>query len=496
MIAGNRSEFLWTNPVAGLNACPPMRGAETSDAAGQPTHDAKRTERLLVRPSRDIITVLAIALGLRIGMASASAHTRPIIDMLEYEELAGYLARGEGYCTENGPTAYRPPLYPAFIAGVHLLSGHSRFAVRLGQAVLGAGTCALLFALGSAIAGRRAGYVAALILAGYPTHVLYTSYLHREVLYTCLIVAGLAALAHRGVLRGFLGGILFGLATLTNGLALAMIPSAAMCMVLQRRLRDALLLAAGGAVVVLPWMIRNYKLFHGLSPVNTKTGVVFWEGNNEGWLRGDTEWDIRTRHWEELETMDELAAHRHGMARAVQFIRSNPAGFLYLCWRRFLQFWRVDLLFFFYLKMGYWGHIPGWLVGSVAPFLLLPFPLLVLAGIVGAVGIGRPRGVWALVLVVAAIQVVFGSLFVGGFRYHFPVVPVLAVASTAARQGAARLRSSSGARIAVVALSLLACFNWVDQAYANRHQIKQLLGLPGGRFDDHLTRSWMKRGIF
>jgi 4-amino-4-deoxy-L-arabinose transferase-like glycosyltransferase len=453
-------------------------------------------ERQSLRFDRAIIAILAIALALRVSVALASVRTRPIIDMVEYEELARHLARGEGYRTDAGPTAYRPPLYPAFIAAVHLLLGESRLAVRLAQAVLGTATCFLVFVLGSAIGGSRCGRLAALVLAVYPTHVLYTSYVHREILYTCLLMGALAVLTYPGAVRGLGAGALLGLATLTNGLALAVIPVAGLYLAVRRRLRAAVMLVLGSAVIVAPWLIRNYTLFGAFAPVNTKTGVVLWEGNNEGWLRGETEWDIRTTQWSELEDLDELTAHRHATARAMRFIRSNPAGFAYLCWRRFLQFWRVDLLFFFYLKMGYWGHLPGWLVGLLSPLLLLPFPALAVAGIVGAIGIGRPRGVWLLILLVGAVQVACGSLFVGGFRYHFPVIPILAVGSTALRDGVRRLQGSSRRRIIVGVVVALACFNWVDQAYANRNQIRRLLGLPGGRFDDHLTRSWMKRGIF
>ena len=247
--------------------------------------------------------------------------------------------------------------------------------------------------------------------------------------------------------------------------------------------------------MVAPWTVRNYSVFRSFVPVNTKAGVVLWEGNDEGWLRGETEWDIRRRHWSELEGMDEAAAHRYGMRQARRFVLRNPVGFLYLCWRRFLQFWRLELLFYFYLKMGYWGAVPGWVAAALAPVILGPFPLLLLAAFVGSLGIGRPTGIWAIALILGATQMVGACLTIGGFRYHFPVIPVLAIAAVALPGGVQRLRGDRRAALVVIALTVLACFNWVDHLYANRHQVRALLGAPGGRLDDHLTRSWMKRGI-
>ncbi len=454
------------------------------------------TESLLLRTHRTTLVLLIVALALRGGMVLASLRTAPMIDMIEYEKLADGLMRGEGYRTENGPTAFRPPLYPVFIAGARSLLGDNPASVRIAQALLGAATCLLTMMLGAAVAGPKAGRVAGLIMAVYPPHIVYTSYVHREILFTFLVTAALVTMLKGDTWRALLSGVVLGLAALTNSLALAMILAASVALAVRGLGRRALLVAVGGVLTVLPWTARNYAALRGFVPVNTKTGVVLWEGNDEGWLKGETEWDIRSRHWKHLQSMDELRAHRYGLARATEFVRSNPTGFLYLCWRRFIQFWRVDLLFYFYLKMGYWGRIPTLALLAISPLLLLAFPILVLAAILGVAGLGQSRGPWAVALAIGSIQVLLGSLFVGGFRYHFPIVPLLAVAASAASRGLTLVRSNRTARALVVGVVLLACFNWVDQAYANRHQIRQILGIPGGKFDDHLTRSWMKRGLF
>ncbi len=439
--------------------------------------------------------MFAVALTTRAIIAFASAPTTPIVDMEEYEQLARGMAAGHGYRTEHGPTAFRPPLYPAFLAMVRLVCGSDRLGARLAQGMLGSLTCVFTAVLAAVIGGRDRGLKAGLLMALYPTHIEYVSYLHREVLYTFLLMGAVVLLVGEGRGRVLAGGLMLGLSALTNSVALGMVPVAAVWLGASRHRASALLVILGSLIALAPWTIRNYLLFDSFVPVNTKAGLVLWEGNDEGWLSGETEWDIRSRHWAELEGMDEVEAHRHGMARAFEFVRESPGAFLYLCWRRFMQFWRLDLLFYFYMKMGYWGTVPSWAAVVLAPFIVLSFPVLVLAAIVGAVATGRPRGPWGLAVAIGVVQMVAASLFVGGFRYHFPVVPLLACAAVAAPQGWLRLRLRPRARILVLVLAALACFNWVDHVYANRHQIKMVLGLPGGRFDDHLTRSWMKRGI-
>ncbi|MBP9211926.1 MAG: hypothetical protein KBF97_03945, partial [Bacteroidetes bacterium] len=64
-----------------------------------------------------ILLVLLVAVMLRLGNISGSGHTLTS-DELDYLQLAEQLRNGQTYATQDGPTAYRPPAYPFFVAGL------------------------------------------------------------------------------------------------------------------------------------------------------------------------------------------------------------------------------------------------------------------------------------------------------------------------------------------------------------------------------------------
>ncbi|MCK7506149.1 MAG: hypothetical protein MZV70_20105 [Desulfobacterales bacterium] len=58
---------------------------------------------------------------------------------------AGTWPKAMGYTNQAGePTAFRPPVYPLFLAGIFYTAGHDLEWVRWVQALLGAGICVLV----------------------------------------------------------------------------------------------------------------------------------------------------------------------------------------------------------------------------------------------------------------------------------------------------------------------------------------------------------------
>ncbi len=67
-----------------------------------------------------------------------------------------------------------PPLYYGLVGLLMRLFGESDLVMRLPSAVFGAATVPAVFFLGRAMVGRRAGWIAALVLAFHPLHVFYS----------------------------------------------------------------------------------------------------------------------------------------------------------------------------------------------------------------------------------------------------------------------------------------------------------------------------------
>lgn len=86
-----------------------------------------------------------ILLGAFLLLLTGTPATVSLVkDPAEYRSLAGHLLEGRGFSTDGRtPTAFPPPGYPAFLAGVLGLGGGRLVAVRLAECLLAvhAGYC-------------------------------------------------------------------------------------------------------------------------------------------------------------------------------------------------------------------------------------------------------------------------------------------------------------------------------------------------------------------
>jgi 4-amino-4-deoxy-L-arabinose transferase-like glycosyltransferase len=209
-------------------------------------------------------------------------HTRLFADSGWYYAQAGNIRRGIGYVDIareigfwNGravphglrATAFWPPGYPTFLAGVQVLFGTTVFVSRVAGAATGAATIALTGLLGRSIAGARVGIVAAALVAVSPLLIAADGSLMSETLYVPLVVLALL-LAHHArnrptILSWCALGAAIGLAALVREDALllvvfVMIPTAVL---VRRPIREVASRFAVGAVVLVavlaPWVVRN-----------------------------------------------------------------------------------------------------------------------------------------------------------------------------------------------------------------------------------------------
>jgi 4-amino-4-deoxy-L-arabinose transferase-like glycosyltransferase len=207
-------------------------------------------------------------------------------------DLAQNIAAGKGVAFDGEPpTAFRVPLYPAFLAAVTF--GHKAFLpILLSQSLIGAGTvwCAALIT--REMFGGIAAITAAAITAIYPYYVVHDSALQETGLYTfltALSVVLLMRVRRNGVLSVAVGaGLTLGAAVLTraNLAPFAMLAPLWLLFSAQptavpwrRRLLTCLLCAGAVALTVSPWLLRSYWLT-GSPTLSSQSGYFLWLGNN------------------------------------------------------------------------------------------------------------------------------------------------------------------------------------------------------------------------
>lgn len=226
---------------------------------------------------RDLALIGAFALVVRVVYALAVAPNTAVDDDAFFHLTANALAAGHGFVAPfqfylhgiSAPTAEHPILYPLLLSVVARAGGTGVDVQRSVGVLAGTGVVVLLGLLGRELAGRRAGLIAAAIAALWPSLIAADGSIMSEPLYGLLVVAAVL-LAVRHVRSPALGGALalgalIGLAGLTRSEGLSLLVLLALPAVLlagHRRLVSATAIVAVAAIVISPWVIRNWSTFH------------------------------------------------------------------------------------------------------------------------------------------------------------------------------------------------------------------------------------------
>jgi hypothetical protein len=250
--------------------------------------------QLSIRPlaAHPLKTVFALALAVRlidVALLSGRDAFFAEVDTFGYWALGAALAKPDTFWPTLIGITDRTPLYPLLLGGVQSLFGDTPRAVALIQAVIDAGTCTLIAALGALIS-RPIGLIAGIIAALSPTLIVFSTQILTDTLFLFFFTLMLYAGA-RFALRPSSGLALA--AGLAGGLSLATRPAVALllaaavplvlaiAMVERRRLLPALaaalLFAIAAAAPIAPVLIRNV-VHYGSFSLTSQTGdhLAFW----------------------------------------------------------------------------------------------------------------------------------------------------------------------------------------------------------------------------
>lgn len=423
----------------------------------------------------EMATVFAVALAVRLAYLAAFRNSPffggLMVDAQWHDEWAWDLARGAW--TPGGHAFFRAPLYPFWLGLWYWILGHDLAAIRVVQAVLGAGTAAALAGAGRRIFGGRAGLAAGLLAALYGTLVFFDGELLIPNLLLALLAWGLFFLAGRPRLRNELAAAaLLGLAVAARPNALVLLPVLLVRLVLVGRRARTVLLAAGlGLLPALGLTAANAAIEGTWVFVASQGGVNFYAGNHAGAggraveipeLADIVSWRqfvAESRQVAERargRPLDSGQVSRWWFRRGVDWIGAHPAAAAELTLKKA-----------YYLLNGFetpsnrdpYFHRPGilrallWHAGPAAFPWGLVFPLAV-AG--GALALGDPRRRrWAVPLVLwfalYALSVI--PFFVTG-RFRLGLLPPVLLLAGYALVSGRRLLSPRAWVPAVVALGI------------------------------------------
>ena len=371
-------------------------------------------------------------------------------DAAIYDSIARNWLAGKGFRDNSSRQASRAPGYPVFLAVCHSMGLQRPQGIYLVQAVADSAMCVLLALLGRRLYGDAAGIVAGCIAAIYPFFVYFTGLLLAETLFTLGLVALMLFLfecAHalekstsRTLLVSVVAGVLLGLLVLLRS-SLLLFPLFLLPIWLAQRGPRLVALAAWGtmivvtALVMLPWIVRNYGIFGRFIPTTLQVGESLYEANSPyadgGPAMDRIDW-VKERGGR---PMGEYENNQFFKNAALQYIREHPGRFCALAVEKFERFWNPLPNYGPYRR-------PLGLAVSICAFV--PIILLACVGI-----LRRNREVASLLLLLSPVAyfTLLHMVFVGSVRYRTPVMPfVILLAASGAEAVRAWRRRSAPAR--------------------------------------------------
>lgn len=419
-----------------------------------------------------IVVGLLATLVIRLAYVSATPGYVATGDARDYDVHARSIAMGQGFSRTlayGRPTAFRPPGYPYFLAGVYRAAGVQRAGTsrrlrvaRVAQALVGTAVAALVGLLAAQLAGAAVGLIALGLTAVYVPLITVGGAVMSEPLFAVFELAALvAALEHRRSRHRWrwaaAAGVLAGLAVLTRANALVLLAPLAVAVwdVRPRFSRAALgppiVLCLVAVLTVAPWTVRNQRELHMFVPVSTQLGSALAGTYNDD-ARADTEnpasWRS-LRHVRQygyltrsIRSKPEPVLEQELRAVSLRYARAHPAYVAKVAWWSTLR--TVDLagLRRSRATAAVMDIRRGWADAGV--FCFWAFALLALLGCSTSSARRTPAFVW-WVPALMFLSVVF--LVVETPRYRTAIDPfVVILAAMALGTVAVRSRKDDGVR--------------------------------------------------
>ena len=355
------------------------------------------------------VTLLFVAaFGLRLAYALCDFPVPPQ-DTADYDEIAHNVLSGDGFVSRENWFGYemyswRPPLYPFFLALVYGVWGYSHFAVKIAQALIGAGTVVLVWALVRRLQPDAAPLAGGLALVYGPLVTICAEVMSETLFCFWIVLAAWALVAAEGRRQYLLlVGVAIGLAALTRPVGLLWLPAFVAVAVWRGRgvgLRQCAWVVAALVAVITPWSARNAQIHGAWVPISTHGGFILARSNafEPDW-RKDNGWGITEAFFRRLPT--EIERDRYWYDQGITFIMEHPGYYLRLVGERFVRLW-----YFFRPDYNFWF------------MMVMPFSLLGLRQY-------GPCGNYAYLSSFIACSIfVFSTILYGSTRFRLPLEPL------------------------------------------------------------------------
>jgi 4-amino-4-deoxy-L-arabinose transferase-like glycosyltransferase len=312
-----------------------------------------------------LIITLAIIVRLVILFGASSIfffeQTGQIHGSTAYDEYAQNLLDTGVYGREAGiPDANIPPLYSIVLATIYALFGRGGLQVGLFHIALDVVTIALVYDIVRRLFqhGTLTAAWTAIFYALYPYLVFQNLSLNDTAFFMLLLHAfiGLMVLLReresydrRTLLIAMLAGLILGITTLTRALLPLFAVLTAIWFLFRLSFKATVLrllpVALISLCVLLPWMLRSYRLYEAFVPVALNTGDNLYQGANAMTVPlfqagYDVQW---SRPPAERDRENWFRNNQLLLDAGMNYLRTYPERIPELLWVKFWVHWSIDI---------------------------------------------------------------------------------------------------------------------------------------------------------
>jgi len=380
-----------------------------------------------------------------LGAAARLAFAFYVGGQLKQPDEGIYIAQAE-HIYQYGLPSYadmrtdRPPGTGSVILLAFLLSGVSLIKARILFALLSSASIFIIYKYAEDISGRETALLAAAIAALYPFFIYWSGILTTETISVFFITAALfftgrfAAAQDKTVLYGALGGLCWGLLIMTRAQNLYFLPFLMGLLLWEKthKTKPMALLLFFVLAAALPslWMSKNYNDC-GSFTIDTHGGLTllintaFYDESRIDWGVGNKALE-NSEIFKETLKMTGAQKDRYYREKAVEYIKAQPARFLWTRLKNFAQFWR------FYprtdLKIVHGSPFLNQKHSYFTVISLLTEPWLILLGLYALLRAAKARETRILLpLLFVLFTTALHTLVFSQMRYRLVLMPILIV---------------------------------------------------------------------
>lgn len=411
-----------------------------------------RAHRLL------LLAAMALAAAVVVIYALATRPNGLAGDQAEYDLQGRFFEQGKLWWStivlgEAHATAWKAPLYPAWVGALYALLGPGPTKLAIVQGLLLAPLTVLLtWMLARRWFGLSVAAVAAFVVAAFPLSWEFFGLLYSEALAIPLILLVLLLVLDRPppTVRNAAGaGALVGVCVLVRPTSFFLFAALAAAWLIASGLRRGVALTAiavgCAALVVAPWTIRNAIVLDGFVPISIQDAAAYGTFNEEAAGDPDYPYAWRAAPGDLLAELQrdpptsEVEFRSRLQDRAREYVLEHPTSIAKaFFWNGLSRFWDVRSPTKALNETDFDGRSRAvTAAGLAAYYVLLPLALL---------------GLWRLrrrrELVVPLLAVALGASLVftvqAGTRYRAPLEPVIVILASSNLGLVGRFRQDDG----------------------------------------------------